>query len=417
MTDVYIVGVGMTPFGKYMEKSVRDLTTEAVGAALRDAGAGADLALGEQVDSAFFANAAQGAMERQFSIRGELALRDIPLRPVPVVNVENACASASTALNMAYTHILSGQSDVALAVGAEKMFDDDKAKMFGIFDGSWDVHGVEQSTATLLALGEGVATPEEYRDTGPHSVFMDVYQAFAKFHMREFGTTARQIAAVAAKNHRHSVDNPLAQYRKPFTVDEVLAGRMIAWPITLPMCSPISDGAAAAILCSGTALSRFDKARAIRIRGTALGSGGRRDPRDYKAEVSHLTAKRAYEIAGLDPADIDVAEVHDATALGEIQQAENLMLCGFGEGGPLAEGGATTIGGRIPVNPSGGLECKGHPIGATGLGQVYELVGQLRGEMGPRQVEGARIAVAENGGGLIGVESAAVCVTVLEKAA
>lgn len=422
MTDVYIVGVGMTPFGKYMEKSVQDLTTESVGAALRDAhggagGAGDALALGEQVDSAFFANAAQGAMERQFSIRGELALRDIPLRPVPVVNVENACASASTALNMAYTHILSGQSEVALAVGAEKMFDADKAKMFGIFDGSWDVHGVAQSTATLLALGEGVATPEDYLDTGQHSVFMDVYQAFAKFHMREFGTTPRQIATAAAKNHQHSVDNPLAQYRRPFTVEEVLAGRMIAWPITLPMCSPISDGAAAAILCSGKALSKFDRSRAIRIRATALGSGGRRDPRDYRSEVSHLTAKRAYEIAGLDPQDIDVAEVHDATALGEIQQTENLMLCGFGEGGPLAESGATTIGGRIPVNPSGGLECKGHPIGATGLGQIYELVGQLRGEMGSRQVEGARIAVAENGGGLIGVESAAVCVTVLEKAA
>ncbi len=417
MTDIYIVGVGMTPFGKFLDKSVQDLTREAVSAALLDAGSDDDLSLGNSIDSAFFANAAQGAMERQYSIRGELALRDIPLRPVPIVNVENACASASTALNMAYTHILSGQSEIALAVGAEKMFDADKAKMFGIFDGSWDVHGVEKSTATLLALGEGVETPAEYLDTGPHSVFMDVYQAFAKFHMREFGTTPRQIAAAAAKNHQHSVDNPLAQYRKPFTVDEVLAGRMIAWPITLPMCSPISDGAAAAILCTGSALSKFDAARAIRIRGTALGSGGRRDPSDYRSEVSHLTAKRAYEMAGLDPKDIDVAEVHDATALGEIQQTENLMLCGFGEGGPLAESGATTIGGRIPVNPSGGLECKGHPIGATGLGQIYELVGQLRGEAGARQVEGARIAVAENGGGLIGVESAAVCVSVLEKAA
>lgn len=417
MTDIYVVGVGMTAFGKFLEKSVRDLTSEAVGAALRDAGAGPDLALGERIDSAFFANAAQGAMERQFSIRGELALRDIPLRPVPVVNVENACASASTAFNMAYTHILSGQSEVALAVGAEKMFDEDKAKMFAIFDGSWDVHGVEESTATLLALGEGVETPEEHRETGPHSVFMDVYQAFAKFHMREFGTTPRQIAAVAAKNHQHSVENPLAQYRRPYTVDEVLAARMVAWPITLPMCSPISDGAAAAILCSESALSKFDRSRAIRIRATALGSGGRRAPDDYRSEISHLTAKRAYAMAGLDPKDIDVAEVHDATALGEVQQTENLMLCDFGEGGPLAESGATTLGGRVPVNPSGGLECKGHPIGATGLGQIYELVGQLRGEAGPRQVEGARIAVAENGGGLIGVESAAVCVTVLEKAA
>ena len=167
-------------------------------AALLDAGSDDDLSLGNSIDSAFFANAAQGAMERQYSIRGELALRDIPLRPVPIVNVENACASASTALNMAYTHILSGQSEIALAVGAEKMFDADKAKMFGIFDGSWDVHGVEKSTATLLALGEGVETPAEYLDTGPHSVFMDVYQAFALRMALFIGVTGYAILAMAA---------------------------------------------------------------------------------------------------------------------------------------------------------------------------------------------------------------------------
>ncbi len=242
---------------------------------------------------------------------------------------------------------------------------------------------------------------------------MDVYQAFAKFHMREFGTTPRQIATVAAKNHRHSVHNPRSQYRRDYTVEEILSARMISWPLTLPMCSPISDGAAAALLCSASALRRFDRTRAIPVRASILASGGRRAAGDFRAEVSHIAARRAYEAAGIAPSDVSLAEVHDATALGEIQQSENLMLCDFGEGGPLAERGATSIGGRIPINPSGGLESKGHPIGATGLGQIFELVTQLRGEAGPRQVEGARIAVAENGGGLIGVESAAVCINIL----
>lgn len=244
---------------------------------------------------------------------------------------------------------------------------------------------------------------------------MDVYQAFAKFHMRTFGTTPRQIAAVSAKNHNHSVHNPRAQYRRPYSVEEVMGARMVAWPITLPMCSPISDGAAAAVVCSEKALARLGRGRAVELRASVLAGGGRRAANDYRAEVSHAAARRAYEMAGVSPADVSVAEVHDATALGEIQQVENLMLCEFGEGGPMAERGETALGGRVPVNPSGGLECKGHPIGATGLGQVYELVTQLRGEAGSRQVPGAKVAVAENGGGLIGAESAACCVTILAR--
>lgn len=408
MSRVYVVGVSMTPFGRFYEKSVKDLAEAAVREALQDAGCDASL-----IDAVFFSNAAQGAVDGQHSVRGEIALRELPLGNVPIVNVENACASASTALNMAVTQIKAGLADVVLAVGAEKMCIEDKEKSFAIFNGSWDVHNVDHTVAGLMRMGVGVATPAEYAYTGPHSVFMDVYQAFAKFHMRTFGTTPRQIATVSAKNHHHSTMNPLAQYQRDYSVDEVLRGRMVAWPITLPMCSPISDGAAAAIVCSEGALRRFARARAVEVRASVIASGGRRDPEDYRAEVSHVAARKAYAMAGVDPADVSVAEVHDATALGEIQQSENLMLCDFGEGGPLAESGATRLGGRIPINPSGGLECKGHPIGATGLAQVYELVTQLRGEAGRRQVANARIAVAENGGGLIGVESAAVCVTVL----
>ena len=408
MGEVYVVGVGMTPFGRFLGKSVRDLTEMGVDAALADSGCAASW-----IEAAFFANSAQGAMDGQHSIRGQLALRSYPFDAIPIVNVENACASASTAFNLACTQIRAGAAEIVLAVGAEKMFDADKARSFAIFDGSWDVHDVPGNTARLLALGVGVDTPEEHRSDDPHSVFVDVYQAFAKFHMRAFGTTPLQIATVSAKNHHHSVANPRAQFRRDYTVDEVMTARMIAWPLTLPMCSPISDGAAAAILCAESALHRFDRRRAVKVRGSVLASGGRRTVEDYSAEVSHVAARRAYAAAGIEPGDIDVAEVHDATAIGEIQQSENLMLCGFGEGGPLAESGATRIGGRIPINPSGGLESKGHPIGATGLAQIFELVTQLRGEAGLRQVEGAKLAVAENGGGLIGVESAAVCVTVL----
>lgn len=408
MSKVYVVGVAMTPFGRFFEQSVKDLTDEVVSTVLRDANCRPG-----RIDWVFFSNAVQGAVDGQHSVRGQIALRDFPFGNTPIVNVENACASASTALNMAVTHIKAGLADVVLAVGAEKMCIPDKEKSFAIFNGSWDVHNVDATVAGLRKMGEGVTTPPQYEDTAAHSVFMDVYQAFAKFHMKQFGTTPRQIAAVSAKNHYHSTMNPLAQYRRNYSIDEVLNARVVAWPITLPMCSPISDGAAAAIVCSESALKHFDRRRAVEVRASVLMSGGRRDPKDYRAEVSHIAAKKAYEMAGVSPNDICVAEVHDATALGEIQQSENLMLCEFGEGGPLAERGVTTLGGRIPINPSGGLECKGHPIGATGLAQVYELVTQLRGEAEQRQVEGARVAIAENGGGLIGVESAAVCVTVL----
>ena len=242
---------------------------------------------------------------------------------------------------------------------------------------------------------------------------MDVYAAFARFHMRKFGTTQEQIAAVAAKNHQHSVHNPLSQYRRPYSIEEVLAAPPITYPLTLPMCAPISDGAAATIVCNERALARFDRARAVEIRAAVLRTGTERAPNDVEHHVSRRAAMAAFDQAGLGPEDVSVAEVHDATAVGELIQIENLGLVPFGEGGPASLRGETRIGGRVPVNPSGGLESKGHPLGATGLTQIFELVTQLRGEADSRQVEGARIGLAENGGGLIGIEEAACCVTIL----
>jgi acetyl-CoA acetyltransferase len=220
---------------------------------------------------------------------------------------------------------------------------------------------------------------------------------------------------VSAKNHQHSVHNPRAFYRKPLTVDDVLAAKSVVYPLTVPMCAPVTDGGAAAVVCTADALARqgFERSRAVKIDACVLVSGMERKPRELEKQPSYLAARRAYERAGIGPQDIDVAEVHDAAAAGEVREVENVGLCGFGEGAELAERGATTIGGRIPVNPSGGLESKGHPIAATGLGQTFELVSQLRGECGERQVENARHAIQENGGGLIGLDTAVTVVTML----
>ena len=307
-----------------------------------------------------------------------------------------------------------GSCDIALAVGAEKMNIPDKAKMFSAFDGGWDVSTVEQNKATLMAIGEGVVPPPGTMSERPYSVFMDVYAALCRYHMKTYGTTQRQIAAVAAKNHQHSVHNPLAQFQQAFSIDQVLASPPIAYPLTTLMCTPISDGAAAVVVCNAEGLKRLNGApgRAVRALASVVQTGSTRRVDEPHRIVAHLAAKKAYEQAGVAPGDVDVAEVHDASAMGEILNAESLMLVPFGAAGPAAERGDLTVGGRLPVNPSGGLESKGHPIGATGLGQLHELVTQLRGEAGKRQVDGARIAIQENGGGLYGIEEAVVAVNI-----
>ncbi len=411
MSAVYVIGVGMTPSGKFLDKTLKQLTADAVTAALRDAGCAVS-----DIEAAVFSNTAQGFFEGQTMIRGQICLRELGFEAIPVFNVENACASASSAFNLAVQFIRAGEGDMALAVGAEKMFSTDKAKMFAVFDSAWDVGKVEENKKTLLQMGAGVEPPPGTMSTAPYSLFMDIYAAFGRFHMREFGTTQAQFAAVSAKNHNHSVHNPLAQYRRPYTVAEVLAAPPISYPLTLPMCAPISDGAAAAIVCSEAALKRFGRARAIKVLASVIGTGTTRRPEDISKHVTVLAAKKAYEKAGVGPGDMSLAEVHDATAIGEVVQSENLGFCEFGAGGRLAESGATSLGGIIPINPSGGLESKGHPIGATGLGQIHELVTQLRGEAGARQVQNARLAIAENGGGLYGVEEAVCAVTILGKA-
>ncbi|HGL6716772.1 thiolase family protein [Burkholderia contaminans] len=412
MSNIYIAGIAMTVFGRHLDRSLDDLAREALQRALRDAGCHADA-----IRAAFYAGITNGPLQGQLSIPGQVVFSKIGLEGIPVFNVENACASGSTAVHLAVRELQSGACDVALALGAEKMNVADKAKSFALFEAGWDVSRVDENFATLARLGEGIEPPPGSESERPYSRFMKIYAAMCRHHMHTYGTTQRQIAAVSAKNHGHSVHNPYSQFRQPFTIDEVLAAAPITYPITLPMCAPLSDGAAAAILCTEEGLERIgaDRSRCIRIAASVIRSFTRRRIDEPHKHIGRLAALQAYEQAGVGPEDMDVAEVHDASAMGEIIQAENLGFVPLGEGGPAAERGEFTLGGRIPINTSGGLESKGHPLGATGIGQLYELVTQLRGEAGARQVDGARHAIQENGGGLQGVEEAALAIHILSK--
>jgi acetyl-CoA acetyltransferase len=411
MSNVYIVGLGMIRFNKYPDRTVRDMAHEVTNLALADAGL--DKAA---LQAAFFSNTFWGMFSNQHSIRGQVVLRSMGIQAIPVTNVENACAGASTALHMAYTGVRAGMFDVALAVGSEKITDPDKMKSLTAYATCMDVENFESHINMMMELNKTfkVEIPPDQAPPGDgRSIFMDAYAMGAKWHMSRFGSTQQQLAAICAKNHWHGSLNPMAQYQMDMSVADVLADKPIAYPLTRAMCAPVGDGAAAAIVCSEKYLKRLSGIRPLRIRASVLGSG---TDRDLDGEdIGERLAKQAYDSAAVGPQDIDLAELHDATSYGELHQTEAMGFCPMGEGGPWAESGATKLGGKQPVNTSGGLECRGHPIGASGLAQIYELGVQLRGDAGPRQVEGARLGLAENGGGNIGVEEAAMCIHILEK--
>lgn len=406
-TSAFIAGVSMTALGKRPSDTVKSLTAEAVGKALADAGASI-----HDIQAAWFSNTRQPMLEGQNTVRGQIALRPLGLTGVPVVNVENACASGSTALHQAIQWLRAGAGDIALVVGVEKMvFPDRPERVAAAFMGGTDIHDRAGVLAYIQAMG-GEA-PGDGR-----SLFMDLYAAQARAHMARFGSTQEDFARIAAKNHSAAALNPKSQYRTPMTVEQVLADKPIVFPFTRAMCAPVSDGAAAMVVCSPKGLARLGAAaRAVQVRGCAIVSATDRAPDDYANHIGRRAASAAYEQAGLGPESVDVVEVHDATSYAELQQIENLSLAAPGDAGSRLRTGDFALGGRTPVNPSGGLVAKGHPVGATGIGQIYELMQHLRGEAGARQVEGARIAAAENGGGFLGVEEAATVVTILERAA
>ena len=416
MQDVYIIGVSCTPFGKQPQATFKDLARQAYLEVLADAG----LADGGRIGQAWFGNCGMGSFGQR-NIRGQVCFTPLvreglfPER-VPMVNVEGGCATASMALHGAWKDILSGQADMSLAIGVEKtFFPGDAARTQEIFEGGIDQMDPDEWMAYYRAAGEASGKPFAPHDGGG-TLFMDTYAMQAAYHMKTYGTTREQIAFGASKNHAMGALNPKAQYRFEVSPQQVLDDRMVSWPLTRAMCAPIGDGAAAALLCSARALSGLPAAvreRAVRVRASVL-SGGKYRALDEPG-LSQVAARRAYALAGVQPQDIDVAEVHDATAFCEIYQAEMLDFCPIGSGGAFVGSGATALGGRIPVNLSGGLVSKGHPVGATGLSMVFELTAQLRGECGPRQVAGADIALAENGGGVIGFEEAACAITLLQR--
>jgi acetyl-CoA acyltransferase len=424
MRDVYIAGVGMTAFGKFMDSSVRKLAEEATAEALRDAQAAPS-----DIEMAFFSNATAGILTGQEMIRGQVALRNTGVLGVPIVNVENACASASSAFFLAHMAVASGQVDIALAIGSEKLTHPDKTRSFAAIGTAVDLDNLagarEALTRTLLGMGSAAGpdagsplplgaevAPEKKSDGGGRSPFMDVYAGMTRHYMEQSGATPEDFARIAVKNQGNGKLNPKAQYGGDITVDEVLASRQISGPLTLLMCSPIGDGSAAIVLCSEEAARRLG-VETVRVRATALVSGRDRTP-DEPGAVERAVAK-AYDMAGVGPEDLDVIEAHDAAAPAELMIYEELGLCGPGEGPKLLASGETALGGRVPVNPSGGLLAKGHPIGATGCAQLVELADQLRGRCGARQVEGAQVALAENGGGFLGTDPAAIVITVLSR--
>jgi acetyl-CoA acetyltransferase len=418
LPEVYVIGTACTAFGKRPETSFTDLTREVYLDVLADAG----IENGQDIAMAWFGNCGMGSFGQR-NIRGQVCFSPLvreglfPER-VPMMNVEGGCATASQAFHGAWKDIASGDAMLSLAVGVEKTFvPESPARTQEIFDGGIDRLNPEQWMTYYGKAGAICGKPFD-PETKRGTIFMDTYAMQAAYHMKRYGTTQRQIAAGAAKNHAHGSLNPLAQYRFKVTVDEVLADREISYPLTRSMCAPIGDGAAAALLCSAdylASLPRKIRDRAVKVRASAM-SGGKYRSLDEPG-LSRIAADKAYKMANLSPSDIDVAEVHDATSFCEIYQAEMLRFCADGQGGAYVASGATTLGGERPINLSGGLVSKGHPVGATGLSMIHELTLQLRGEAGERQAEKAEIVLAENGGGVMGFDEAACVVTILERGA
>lgn len=413
--SAYIVGVACTRFGKRAETSFKELTREIYLAVLADAG----MSDGGPIENAWFGNCRMDLFG-QASIRGQVCMSPLveeglfPER-VGIINVEGACSSGSLALHGAWKDVMSGTSELSLAMGVEKAYvADDPVRQMTIFAGGLDHLDPEIWKAYYQRAGEAIGRPFDPSST-QGTVNMETYAMQASYHMARYGTTQRQLAMAASKNHYHGSLNPKAQYRFEVSVEQALADRVISYPLTRSMCAPIGDGASAALVCSESYLAglpRRIQERAVRIKASTV-TGGK-----YRAlsepGLSRVAAQKAYAVAGVGPDDIDLAEVHDATSFGDIYQAEMLGFCDEGQGGRFVESGASTLGGRLPINVSGGLVAKGHPIAATGISMVYELCVQLRHEAGNRQVAGARTALAENGGGTMGFDEAICTINLLE---
>jgi acetyl-CoA C-acetyltransferase len=373
MRDVAIVGIGLSRWGEVWDASLRTLWTEAALAALDDAGL-------DRVDSITVGSMTPGLFVGQEHL-GALLADELGMAGVPATRVESACASGGVALKTGFAEVAAGLADIVLVTGVEKMT---------------DVSG-DECTAALAAAAD--AELEVFYG----ATFPGLYAMMARAHMARWGTTREQLAMVAVKNHRHGALNPHAQYRQEITVKDVIESAMVAEPLTILDCSPITDGAAALVLAELGVARTMAKGRPI-VRIAGVGQATDRIALQSRADLTTLpattlAAQRAFKMAGKTPNDIHLAEVHDCFTIAEILVIEALGLCQPGQGGCQASSGRTALGGEIPVNPSGGLKSKGHPVGATGVAQAVEITTQLRGVAGKRQVAGARIGLTQNMGG------------------
>lgn len=388
MREVAVIGVGMTKFGRFPEVSPRDMGREAVWKAIQDAGISP-----KDIEVAYCGNAVMGSITGQTCCLGQIALKEVGITGIPITNIENACASGSSAFREAWIAVASGLYDMALVLGIENL----------------TASGSVEKTTEALAGASDVEIEGRLGLTMP-----SVWAMRAKRHMARYGTTLKQLAMVAVKNLKNGCLNPNSQRQKTVTVEEVLSSRMIADPLTLLQCSPISDGAAAAVLCSKEKASGYTTKPVI-VAASVLTTGTYDHTREIStSEIEQRASSQAFETAGIGPEDLDLAEVHDCFSIAEIMRIENLGLCPPGEGGRWVEEGLTEMGGKLPVNPSGGLLSKGHPVGATGVAQIAELVWHLRGQAGKRQVKGAKVGLAHCSGGNIAGDTGATTVNILK---
>jgi len=387
MRPVAIVGAGMSQFGKQIGRGLRSLSLDAVDGALASSGLRFD-----DIQRVYFGNGIAGTVVQQDMIKAQVVFRNHPLAHVPMINVENACASGGSAFLLAVEAVASGCVDAALAVGTEQMYHTDKTRAFNALRGSTDIDEIGEVEPGSMSV---------------NSILMDFYAGVAQSYLDKYGASVEDFARVAVKNREHASHNPLAYLRTPQTIEEVLEARVIVSPLTLPMCSPVTDGSSAIIVCSLEKAKALN-ATAILVRACINASGAAGHP-------VATAVQQVYAYSGISPQDIDLFELHDAAAPAELLQYHEVGLCEVGGGTQLIRDGVTKLGGKFPVNTSGGLLSRGHPLGATGCAQIYELVQQLRGIAGPRQVEGARLGMAINGGGWLDGSYALAIATLLER--
>jgi acetyl-CoA acetyltransferase len=391
VTDVpaAVIGTGLGAFGRFPDLSLKALAEPVVREALAEAALAPD-----RIDMAFVANAASAIITGQVAVVGQVVLSHVGFHGIPVYNVDNACAGSSSALNLAVMAIRSGAAERVLVLGVEKLYHADRALTYRALNGAADLEWAHDT---------GVNLDRE-------SVFVKaVYPQRLARYQKAWGLHPEILAKIAVKNRAHAALNPLAQYREPIDVEQVLSARIVADPLTVLMCAPIGDGASAVVVAAAGAAQRSVGARPVWIRGSAVSMGSL----DSAGATIRRVADQAYHQAGVNADEIDIAEVHDATAFTELLAYEELGFCQRGHADRAVEQDDFTLHGRLPVNPSGGLESRGHPVGATGVAQVVEVVRQLRGDCDERQVARARHGLAESAGGYAGGDSAAVAVHIL----